>query len=111
MAANADVEAETVEAEEVAAVARTLAHPARVRIVRLLLERGDCVCGTIVDEIGLAQSTVSEHLRILKAGGVIRGTIDGPRVCYCLNPTRVIALQAFLTEIAQATATACDSTC
>lgn len=108
---SAPVETELKESEEIAAIARALAHPARVRIVRLLLQRGDCVCGTIVDQIGLAQSTVSEHLRILKAGGVIRGTIDGPRVCYCLNPARVTALQAFLGEIAQATAAACDSTC
>lgn len=104
--------AETTEAKDIAAIARALGHPARVRIVRLLLEHGDCVCGTIVGEIGLAQSTVSEHLRILRAGGVIRGTIDGPRVCYCLNPARVTALQSFLGEIAQATtAAACDSNC
>lgn len=99
----AAVEAETTEAEEIAAIARALGHPTRIRIVRLLLEHGDCVCGTIVGEIGLAQSTVSEHLRILKAGGVIRGTIDGPRVCYCLNPAQVTTLQTFLGEIAQAT--------
>lgn len=71
---------------ELSALAKALGHPARVRILRLLAERRECVCGTIVDEIDLAQSTVSQHLAVLKEAGLIQGEVDGPRVCYCLNP-------------------------
>ena len=66
-------------------LAKALGHPARIKIVRLLLDRDSCVCGEIVDQIPLAQSTVSQHLKILKDAGLIRGTIDGPRTCYCIN--------------------------
>ena len=69
-----------------AALAKAIAHPARVRILRLLSERSGCVCGDIVDEVGLAQSTVSQHLAVLKEAGLIQGDVDGPRVCYCLAP-------------------------
>ncbi|MBA3697589.1 MAG: winged helix-turn-helix transcriptional regulator [Planctomycetes bacterium] len=69
---------------ELSALAKALGHPARVRILRLLAERSGCVCGDIVNEVGLAQSTVSQHLAVLKDAGLIRGDVDGPRVCYCL---------------------------
>jgi len=71
---------------ELARLARALAHPARVRIVRLLAWRGECVCGQIVLDLPLAQATVSQHLKVLKEAGLIRGQVDGPRVCYCLDP-------------------------
>ena len=71
---------------ELSILAKAIGHPARVRILRLLAERSGCVCGDIVDEIGLAQSTVSQHLAVLKAAGLIHGDVDGPRVCYCLAP-------------------------
>jgi ArsR family transcriptional regulator len=70
---------------ELARLARALAHPARVRIVRLLARRGACVCGQIVLDLPLAQATVSQHLKVLKEAGIIRGQVDGPRVCYCLD--------------------------
>jgi ArsR family transcriptional regulator, arsenate/arsenite/antimonite-responsive transcriptional repressor len=70
---------------ELARFARALAHPARVRIVRLLARRGECVCGQIVLDLPLAQATVSQHLKVLKEAGIIRGQVDGPRVCYCLD--------------------------
>lgn len=72
-------------AEELAGFARALAHPARVRIISLLLRRDSCVCGEIVDEIPLAQSTVSQHLKVLREAGLIEGEVDGPRVCYWIN--------------------------
>ncbi len=72
-------------AEELGKLSWALAHPARVRIVRLLLNRTSCVCGEIVEEMPLAQSTVSQHLKILKETGLVQGEIDGPRVCYCIN--------------------------
>lgn len=68
---------------ELARLARALGHPARVAIVRLLLGKGECVCGDIVGRLPLAQATVSQHLKVLKDAGWIQGAIDGPRVCYC----------------------------
>jgi ArsR family transcriptional regulator len=78
--------------QRLAELARALGHPHRVAIVRYLATTGSCVCGNIVEALPIAQSTVSEHLKKLKAAGWIRGEIDGPRVCYCLKPE---ALQEF----------------
>lgn len=83
----------------IAAVAKALGHPARVRVVRMLLARRTCIGCDIVDEIGLAQSTVSEHLRILKAAGLIVGEIDRPRVCYSLRPEALAPLAALLDAV------------
>ncbi len=71
--------------EELAVLAKAVGHPARVRILRLLSRKEARVCSQIVDELPLAQSTVSEHLRILKDAGLIRSREDGPRVGYCIN--------------------------
>lgn len=71
---------------EVAKLAKALGHPARIAILRLLARRGECVCGSIVDELPLAQATVSQHLRVLKDAGFVQGEVEGPRVCYCLEP-------------------------
>jgi ArsR family transcriptional regulator len=72
-------------AEDLARVSKALAHPIRVRIVRLLLAREACLCGQIVDELPVSQATVSQHLKVLKEAGLVRGEIDGPRVCYCAD--------------------------
>lgn len=74
---------------ETATLARALGHPVRVAILRLLLARGECVCGVIVNEMPLAQSTVSQHLKVLKAAGLVDGEVDGPRVCYCASAKAV----------------------
>ena len=87
------------EAMAIAAVAKALAHPARVRIIEVLLSRPGCIGGDIVDEIGLAQSTVSEHLRILKASGLVVGTIERPRICYSLNPAALGPLGRLIERI------------
>lgn len=71
--------------EQLARLAKALGHPVRLAIIRLLLRRDACVCGEIVDELPLAQSTVSQHLKQLKEAGLIRGEVDGPRVCYCVD--------------------------
>jgi ArsR family transcriptional regulator len=71
--------------EELAKLAKAIGHPARVRILRLLSRKEARVCSQIVDELPLAQSTVSEHLRILKEAGLVRSSQDGPRVGYCIN--------------------------
>ncbi|RTE64927.1 ArsR family transcriptional regulator [Amphritea opalescens] len=85
--------------ESIAETAKALAHPARVKIIRLLLSKTSCVGGEITAELGLAQSTVSEHLRILKVAGIIVGEIEHPRVCYTLKPSSVNALASFLEQI------------
>ncbi len=71
--------------QELAAFAKALSHPARVAILKVLAAKNECMCGDIVDELPLAQSTVSQHLKELKNAGLIEGTIDGPRSCYCIN--------------------------
>jgi ArsR family transcriptional regulator len=81
---------------ELAALAKALAHPARVQILRMLARRSDCVCGDIVEELPLAQSTVSQHLKVLKDVGLIRGEVDGARVCYCIDPQTLRRLKALI---------------
>ncbi len=71
--------------QEIAAFAKAIAHPARVAILKVLAGKTECVCGQIVDVLPLAQSTVSQHLKELKAAGLINGTVEGPRSCYCIN--------------------------
>jgi ArsR family transcriptional regulator len=70
---------------ELANLAKALAHPARVAILKELARRNVCVCGEIVDVLPLAQSTVSQHLKALKAAGLISGTVEGVKSCYCIN--------------------------
>ena len=82
--------------EQLAMLAKALGHPARVQIVRLLVRRNACICGDIVDELPLAQSTVSQHLKVLKEAGLIRGEIDGPRVGYCVEPRTMRRLKALV---------------
>ena len=75
----------TAEQNRLADLAKAFAHPARVAILQLLAQKKACVCGDIVDELPLAQATVSQHLKELKRIGIIKGSIDPPRVCYCIN--------------------------
>lgn len=75
----------TVKDNKIALYAKALSHPARVAILQLLLKKQACICGDIVDEIPLSQSTVSQHLKELKEAGLIQGDIDGKKVCYCIN--------------------------
>ena len=82
--------------DELAQLAKALGHPARVKILRLLATRNSCVCGELVDELPLAQSTVSQHLKVLKEAGLIRGEVDGPRVCYCIEPRALRRLKVLV---------------
>jgi len=100
----------THEEEAFAALAKALTHPARIRILRLLQATPGCIGGAIVDAVGLVQSTVSEHVRILKAAGVIHGEIDGPRICYALHPDATAPLAAFLTGLSVPLADTCCTT-
>ncbi len=78
---------EEFKAEDVwlADIAKTLSHPARIKILKILTDMNVCMCGDIVDLLPLSQSTVSQHLKELKRVGLIQGDIDGPKVCYCIN--------------------------
>lgn len=91
-------EAFTTSDNELARYAKALGHPARVAILRILVERRACVCGDIVEHLPIAQSTVSQHLKELKEAGLIQGDIDGPRVCYCINDAEWERARALLGE-------------
>lgn len=88
-----------VDDETLAVMTKALGHPARVRIVRLLAERQACVTGDLVAELPLAQSTISEHLRILREAGLIQGEIEGPRTSYCLNRARFALLRQAVSSL------------
>lgn len=79
-----------------AQLAKALAHPARVAILRMLVRHEGCIVGDIVGKLPLAQSTVSQHLKQLKAAGLIRGEVDGPRICYCVEPGAVALFKALV---------------
>ncbi len=80
--------------ETLAAMAKALGHPARVKILRVLDQHQACITGDVVAELALAQSTVSEHLRILREAGLIQGEIEGPRTRYCISSTGLAVLKA-----------------
>ena len=89
---------------KMAMYAKALAHPARIAIMQLLLKQQSCICGSIVNELPLSQSTVSQHLKELKAAGLIKGQIDGAKVCYCIdekgfNEARHLIEQLFSTPL------------
>ena len=71
--------------DSLAPLAKALGHPARLRVLEALGARGECLCGEVVEVVGLAQSTVSQHLKVLREAGLVCGTVDGPRTCYCLD--------------------------
>lgn len=75
---------------------KALGHPARVAILELLADRQTCICGDIAEELPLAQSTVSQHLKALKKAGIIKGEIDGVRTCYCLDEKGITELSEYL---------------
>ena len=87
--------------QQIAVIGKALGHPARVAILRLLAQRRSCVCGELVLELPISQSTVSQHLKELKAAGLVQGEVDGPRVCYCLDPTGWATARQLLTDFLQ----------
>jgi ArsR family transcriptional regulator, arsenate/arsenite/antimonite-responsive transcriptional repressor len=90
--------------ESAAGVARALAHPARVRILRILSTREECYCGDLCQEFSLAQSTVSQHLKVLKEAGLVRATPCGTAVGYCVEKERLAAFHHWLEHLAGAEA-------
>ncbi len=83
---------------ELANIARVIAHPARIAILQHLFKTKECVCGHLVNEIGLAQPTISQHLKELKNSGLIKGTIEGTSVCYCIDSENWNKMRHLLTE-------------
>ncbi|MEY3399029.1 MAG: hypothetical protein RL220_1623 [Bacteroidota bacterium] len=79
--------------------AKALAHPARIAIIKLLARRQTCMCGDIVEELPLSQSTVSQHLKELKDAGLIKGDIDGARVCYCIDEKEWAAAREYFIQL------------
>lgn len=80
-------------------IAKALAHPARIAILKMLAQRNTCFCGDITGVMPLAQSTVSQHLKALKSAGLITGTVEGVKTCYCLNPDGINELKTTLSEL------------
>lgn len=89
----------TVKDNKIAKYAKAFAHPARVAILRLLIQKQACICGDIVDELPLSQSTVSQHLKELKAAGLIKGDIEGVKVCYCIDEKEWEIAKKYLNEL------------
>jgi len=85
--------------EQIAQFAKAMGHPARVAIISLLLKKRTCICGDIVDELPLSQSTVSQHLKELKAAGIIKGEISGVKTCYCINESNWAKMGSLFNKI------------
>jgi ArsR family transcriptional regulator len=85
--------------KELATLCKALGHPARVAIVRHLLATKTCMVGDLVEVLPLAQSTVSQHLKVLKSAGIIAGEVDGPKRCYCVNPKSLVRLQELIEQV------------
>jgi DNA-binding transcriptional ArsR family regulator len=84
---------------ELASIAKALGHPARIAIIQHLLKVNSCICGDIVDEVPLSQPTISRHLKELKAVGIIKGTIEGTSVNYCIDATKWRAIQSLFNDL------------
>ncbi|TWR27149.1 winged helix-turn-helix transcriptional regulator [Mucilaginibacter achroorhodeus] len=89
----------TEEQNKLAMQLKAIAHPARIAILQELIKANACICGDLVTELGLAQATISQHLKELKNAGLIQGTIEGVSVCYCIEPKAWKSLQAELNQL------------
>lgn len=92
---------------EIAEIAKVLAHPARVAILEYIAKQQSCICGDIVDEIGLAQPTISQHLQVIRRAGLIQGSFEGKSICYCLDVERFAEFQTLLNNYFTNTAAEC----
>ncbi|MGM0587397.1 MAG: ArsR/SmtB family transcription factor [Bacteroidota bacterium] len=95
--------------EQLASWGKAFAHPARVAILKLLAEQKSCICGDITDRLPLAQSTVSQHLKVLKKAGLIKGEVEGVRTCYCLNEQVIPDAQLRLTQFMETLRSCCPT--
>lgn len=90
----------TEEQNEIALIAKAFGHPARVAIMNYLISVDSCICGDIVNELPLAQPTISQHLKELKNAGLIKGSIEGTAICYCINETTLGKIYGYLSSMA-----------
>lgn len=89
----------TAKQNQIATIAKALGHPARIAIIEYLLKVNECICGDIVNELPLAQPTVSQHLKELKNAGLIKGNIEGNAICYCIDETTFDILKNYFSTI------------
>lgn len=89
----------TEQQNKIATIAKALGHPARIAIIEYLLKVNECICGEIVNELPLAQPTVSQHLKELKNAGLIKGNIEGNSICYCIDEKAFEVLNVFLSTV------------
>lgn len=89
----------TDEQNRIASIAKALGHPARIAIIEYLLKVNECICGDIVNELPLAQPTVSQHLKELKNAGLIKGNIEGNSICYCIDENAFSVLSIFFSKV------------
>ena len=92
---------------EIAAIAKVFSHPARVAILQYISNQNACICNDLVDEIGLAQATISQHLKELKSIGLLNGEVEGKKMCYCINVDRWTAIQKQLNTFFNTTKSNC----
>jgi predicted transcriptional regulator len=86
----------TKEQNDLSTLLKAIAHPARIAILQQIISANACICGDLVEELGLAQATISQHLKELKNAGIIQGTIEGVKVCYCIEPKTWALLESLL---------------
>jgi len=98
-------EAFSAEQQNLAALAKALAHPARIAIIQHLLQVDSCICGDLVHELPLSQPTISQHLKELKLAGIIKGNIEGSSICYCIHTYQIGPLHTFISQLLNYTAT------
>ena len=97
----------TADITEIATMAKVFAHPARVAILQFISKQESCICNDIVDEIGLAQATISQHLKVINDAGLLKGNYKGKSVCYCLNIERFNEFQSLLNSFFNKTTSNC----
>ncbi len=86
---------------QIATIAKALGHPARIAIIEYLMQVNECICGDIVNELPLAQPTVSQHLKELKNAGIIKGNIEGNSICYCIDEKTIEILNIYFSKIVE----------
>jgi predicted transcriptional regulator len=101
----------TTEQNELAQMAKAFAHPARIAIMQHLLKSQACINGDLVQELGLAQATISQHLRELKGVGIIQGTIEGVSISYCINPAKWARVKEIFNRLLDTYKPSCQEDC
>ncbi len=98
----------TDEQNRIAAIAKVIGHPARVAILQHIVAKQSCICGDLVDVIGLAQPTISQHLKELKRIGILQGSVEGTSVCYCIDHSVLSEIKSIFSNFFEACSCGCD---